>query len=99
MKTLLIPLQSDFDFSFLKNLWADFVAFLPKLLLGVGFLIIVWIILKVVLYLVKKALGFTNIDKLPERLKIDEIFGESNIKIEPTKIILKTISYSPQKNK
>lgn len=93
MKTLLIALQSDFDFSFLRNLWNDFVDFLPKLLLGIGFLILVWIILKIILYVVKKALGFTNIDSLPEKLKIDEIFGESKIKIEPTKIILATIKW------
>ncbi|MEQ6123508.1 small-conductance mechanosensitive channel [Pseudotenacibaculum sp. MALMAid0570] len=93
MKTLLIALQSDLDFSFLRNLWNDFIDFLPKLLLGLGFLILVWILLKVILYLVKKALGFTNIDRLPEKLKIDEIFGESKIKIEPTKIILKTVKW------
>lgn len=93
MKATLITLQTDFDFSFLKNLWTDFVGFLPKLLLGIGFLILVWILLKLILYAVRKALGFTNIDSLPEKLKIDEIFGESKIKIEPTKIILTTIKW------
>ncbi|MFK8060058.1 MAG: small-conductance mechanosensitive channel [Polaribacter sp.] len=92
-KYLLISLQSDLDFSFLQNLWISFVAFLPQLLKGVGFLIIGWLLIKLILVIIKKALGFTNIDSLPEKLNVDEIFGESSIKIQPTKIIITTIKW------
>lgn len=93
MNSLLILLQSDLDFSFLQNLWYDFVNFLPQLLKGLAFLIIGWLFIKFILYIIKKALGLTNIDTLPEKLNVDEIFGNSAIKIQPTKIIITTIKW------
>ena len=92
-KQLFIALQSDLDFSFLQNLWTDFVEFLPQLLKGIAFLIIGWLLIKFILFLIKKALGFTNIDSLPEKLNVDEIFGESSIKFQPTKIIVTTLKW------
>jgi hypothetical protein len=93
MNSLLISLQTDFDFSFLQNLWSSFVNFLPQLLKGLAFIIIGWLFIKFVLFLLKKALGLTNIDALPEKLNVDEIFGNSSIKIQPTKIIITTIKW------
>lgn len=93
MNTLFLPLKSDLDLSFLQNLWTSFVDFLPQLLKGLAFFILGWIFIKVVLYIIKKALGFTNIDSLPEKLNVSEIFGESSIKIEPTKIIVTAIKW------
>ena len=93
MNALLFSLQTDFDFSFLQNLWYSFVNFLPQLLKGIAFLIIGWVFIKFVLYTIKKALGLTNIDALSEKLNVDEIFGNSAIKIQPTKIIITTIKW------
>lgn len=93
MNFLLLTLKSDFDFSFLQNLWYSFVNFLPQLLKGIAFLIIGWLFIKFVLYIIKKALGLTNIDALPEKLNVDEIFGNSSIKIQPTKIIITSIKW------
>jgi len=93
MNFLLLTLKSDFDFSFLQNLWHSFVDFLPQLLKGIAFLIIGWLFIKFVLYIIKKALGLTNIDSLPEKLNVDEIFGNSSIKIHPTKIIVTSIKW------
>ena len=81
------------DFSFLQNLWTNFAAFLPQLLKGIAFLVVGWLLIKFILFLVKKALGFTNIDTLPEKLKVDEILGESSVKIQPTKIIITTLKW------
>lgn len=93
MKTLLILLKSDFDFSFLQNIWNDFMTFLPQLLKGIVFLIIGWLLIKLVLYIVKKALGYTNIDSLPKKLNIDEVFGKSSLKIKPAKIIITSLKW------
>ncbi len=93
MKFLILNLKSNLDFSFLQNLWSDFVGFLPQLLKGIIFLIIGWLLIKLILYIIKKALGFTSIDSLPEKLNVDEIFGKNNIKIEPTKIIVNVIKW------
>ena len=78
---------------FLQNLWNNILSFLPQLLKGLFFLIVGWLIIKVVLYAIKKVLGFTKIDSLPEKLHVDEIFGTSSIKIQPTKIIITTIKW------
>ena len=93
MNALLLPLKTDFDFSFLESLWNSIIAFLPQLLKGIAFLIIGWLFIKLVLYIIKKALGLTNIDSLPEKLNVDEIFGNSSIKIQPTKIIITSIKW------
>jgi len=89
----LTSLKTEFDFSFLQNLWYSFVAFLPQVLKGILFLIVGWLLIKFILFLIKKALGFTNIDVLPEKLNVDEILGESSLKIQPTKIILSTVKW------
>ena len=93
MHRLLTPLQTDLDFGFLQNLWFDFVGFLPQLLKGLAFIIIAWLFIKLVLYIIKRALGFTNIDRLPEKLQVDEIFGNATLKIQPTKIIVTSIKW------
>mmetsp|Transcript_27034 Transcript_27034/g.31451 ORF Transcript_27034/g.31451 Transcript_27034/m.31451 type:complete len:278 (+) Transcript_27034:783-1616(+) len=93
MNYSLLMLKQDFDFSFLQNLWYDFVGFLPQLLKGLAFLIIGWLFIKLVLYIIKKALGLTSIDTLPEKLNVDEIFGNSSLKIQPTKIIITSIKW------
>ena len=90
---LLLALKSDVDFSFLQTLWNNFIDFLPQLLKGIGFLIIGWLLIKLILFTIKKALGFTKIDSLPEKLNVDEIFGESSLKIQPTKIIITAIKW------
>ena len=93
MNYSILMLKQDFDFSFLQNLWYDFVGFLPQLLKGLAFLIIGWLFIKLVLYIIKKALGLTSIDTLPEKLNVDEIFGNSSLKIQPTKIIITSIKW------
>lgn len=93
MNFSLLTLKQDFDFSFLQNLWYDLVNFLPQLLKGLAFLIIGWLFIKFVLYIIKKALGLTNIDTLPEKLNVEEIFGNSSLKIQPTKIIVTSIKW------
>ncbi|OAD45835.1 hypothetical protein LPB303_05990 [Polaribacter atrinae] len=86
-------LQSDMDFSFLQTLWNNFTDFLPQLLKGIGFLLIGWLLIKFLLYIIKKALGFTKIDSLLQKLHVDEIFGESSLKIQPTSIIITAIKW------
>jgi len=92
-KLLFLTLASDLDLSFLQNLWNNFLDFLPQLLKGIGFLIIGWLLIKFLLFLIKKALGYTGIDNLPEKLHVDEIFGESALKIQPTLIIITSIKW------
>jgi len=90
---LLFAANSDIDFSFLQKLWDNFIDFLPQLLKGLLFLIIGLVLIKLLLFFIKKALRYTKIDSLPEKLHIDEILGESSLKIQPTKIIISAIKW------
>jgi len=92
-KLLFITLNSNLDFSFLERLWNNFLDFLPQMLKGISFLIIGWLLIKILLYIIKKGLGYTKIDTLPEKFHVDEIFGESSLKIQPTKIIINSIKW------
>ena len=93
MKLLLTKLKSTIDFSFLQELWNNFIEFLPQILKALLFFIIGWLLIKVILFAIKKALGFTQIDLLPEKLNFNEVFGNSSMKIQPSKIILTTIKW------
>lgn len=93
MNALSILLQTDLNFSFLQNLWREILNFLPQLLKGLLFIIIGWLFIKFVLYLAKKALKLTNVDNLPEKLKLDEVFGKDAVKIKPSKLIINTLKW------
>ena len=93
MTNKILAINANIDFSFLQKLWDNFTDFLPQLLKGIMFLIIGWLLIKLLLYIIKKALGFTKLDSLPEKLHVDEIFGESSLKIQPTKIIITAIKW------
>ncbi len=85
--TTLIPLKIDVLAPFQKIL-EDVVASLPTVLGFIAFVIVSWIILKVFLWIVKKALSKTKIDTWSEKLSKTEIFGNTAINIKFTKVIL-----------
>jgi len=61
------------------------VNFLPQLLKGISFLIIGWLFIKLVLFFIKKALGFTNIDTFPEKLMLMKFSEALRLKFNPQK--------------
>lgn len=81
------------NFTFLEDLWAKIQQFFPKLLLAIGFVILAWIILKVVHLGLKKLLRITKIDSLTTKLNETEIFGKKDLNIVPSKIVLKFVKY------
>jgi hypothetical protein len=86
MKTNL-PLQIDI-MSSLKDIWSDILSGLPKVFGFIGFVLLAWIFIKVLLYVVKKALNKTKIDKWSKKLSETEIFGNTTINIVLTNVIL-----------
>lgn len=80
-------MKENLNFTLLDNLIDNLNVFLPKAIFGVLFIIGCWIILKLVLFVVKKTLKFSRIDTLTK--KLNEIpFLDSGIQIKPDKIIL-----------
>lgn len=91
MKTL-IQLES-VNLTFAQDLWNQFLHVIPKILLGIGFIIIAWIILKVVHVVLKKLLKISKIDSLTTKLNDAELFGKNDYDVVPSKIVLKFVKY------
>ncbi|HXK00199.1 MAG TPA: hypothetical protein VNJ50_15200, partial [Gelidibacter sp.] len=80
-------MKENLNFTLLDNLIDNIYVFLPKLIFGILFIIVCWIVLKLILFIVKKTLKFSKIDALAQ--KLNEVpFMDSGIKIKPDKIIL-----------
>ena len=88
-----ILLANEINFSFLGDLWNDFVNVLPKILLAIAIVIIAWIILKIVLMILKKVLKATKIDTLNDKLNEIALFGKSDYSLVPSKIVLTFVKY------
>jgi hypothetical protein len=89
-----IPLQlEDINLNFLSEIWLAIVNFSPKLLLVILVLLIGWISVKIVAYIVKKALKLTKIHKWEDKLNEIEIFHQSEFKINLEKLIISAIKW------
>ena len=61
-------MKENLNFTLLDNLIDNIYVFLPKLIFGILFIIVCWIVLKLVLFIVKKTLKFSKIDALTQKL-------------------------------
>ena len=77
-----------------QGIFDDIIAGLPKALGFIGFVLASWIIIKITLYIIRKVLSKTSIDKLSEKLSETEIFGDTTINIVLTKVILGIVKWS-----
>ena len=87
-----LALQIDF-MSSLQAIWTKILSRLPKLLGFLGFVLLAWIFIKVLLYVVKKALNKTKIDEWSKKLSSTEIFGNTTINIVLTSVILSVLKW------
>jgi len=91
MKTI-IPLDV-VNLKFAQELWSKVLDFLPHLFKGIGFIILAWLVIKIVNYILKKVLAFSKIDSLTTKLNEAELFGKSDFSVVPSNIILKFVKY------
>lgn len=82
-----LALQIDI-MSSLKDIWSDILSGLPKVFGFIGFVLLAWIFIKILLYVVRKALNKTKIDEWSKKLSKTEIFGNTTINIVLTSVIL-----------
>lgn len=79
------------NFQLLEDLWIKLCEVLydifPKIVLGLLFIIISWLIIKGILFIVKKALKLSGIHRLNQKINEIAIFN-SAVKIESEKVIL-----------
>lgn len=80
-------MKTDLNFNLLDELLRNTYEFLPKIIFGVLFIVLAWLLLKLILFIVKKSLKFTKISFLTEKLN-SLSFLNADFKIDPEKIIL-----------
>lgn len=64
------------------------VSTIPTILKFIAFLLIAWVLTKAILWIVKKILVKSNVDKWSEKLRETKIFGDTTINVVLTKVIL-----------
>lgn len=92
MKSLLLNLKIDIIGPF-KEIFDKLIESLPTVAGFIGFIIVSWIFIKVFLYIIRKALAKTNIDKWSEKLSETEIFGDTTINVMLTNVILGVLKW------
>ena len=76
-----------------QDIFQDIINSLPTALGFIGFIIVAWLIIKLFLFLVRKALTKTKIDEWSSKLSKTEIFGNSTINIVLTNVILAVLKW------
>ncbi|NKI30310.1 mechanosensitive ion channel family protein [Croceivirga thetidis] len=74
-----------------KNLFSDVAASLPKILLGILGVIFAWIVIKIILFILKRILKAAKIDVLSQRVADAKLFGDRQLKIDLLKLVLSTV--------
>lgn len=76
-----------------KKIFDDIIASLPTVAGFIGFIIVSWIIIKIFLYIVRKALSKTKVDEWSKKLSETKIFGDTTINIVLTNVILGVLKW------
>lgn len=79
------------NFGSLENLYYNFLDVLPNILKGLAFIIIAWIVYKLVVMGTKKLLRVVKIEKLNTILNDNDLVRGSNIEIDISKVILSVV--------
>ena len=78
----------DLTFETLSSILKDIAASLPGILGAFIVLIFGWIIIKIVRFILKKIFKIISIDRLSDKINEAQLFGDSDIKIEISTILL-----------
>ncbi|WP_394975013.1 mechanosensitive ion channel domain-containing protein [uncultured Croceitalea sp.] len=75
----------------LSDMLSNVVQLLPQIIIGVLGLIVAWILLKVILFIVKKVLKAAKIDALSTKITEAKLLGDKEVKIDLLKIVLRAV--------
>ncbi len=78
----------DLIFDTLGSILKDIGSALPGILGAIIVLVIGWLITKIVTFILKKVLKLANIDRLSDKLNEAQLFGDSDVKIEISKVLV-----------
>ncbi|MBO0322598.1 mechanosensitive ion channel [Muricauda sp. CAU 1633] len=72
----------------LSAMGKEIAVVLPKIIGAITVLVLGWLLIKIVLFLLKKILKLTKVNAISERINDMDIFGKGDIKVDIVKIIL-----------
>jgi len=76
------------DFEIIENLFNELYKILPNIIGAILFFILAWILLKIILFIVRKSLKLTKIDTLASKISENGTLFNSSIRIEPSRIVI-----------
>lgn len=74
-----------------KDLFSDVAVALPRILLGILGIVLAWLIIKIILFIVKRFLKAAKIDVLSQRVADAKLFGDKQLKIDLLKVVLNAV--------
>ncbi len=89
----LLDIKTDIISAF-QGVFDDIIAGMPTVVGFIIFIFIAWLLIKILLYIIRKALSKTNIDQWSEKLSKTEIFGNTTVNVVLTKFILGIVKWS-----
>ena len=78
----------DLTITSLKTMGADIASALPNIIGAIVILVIGWLITRIVAFILKKVLRLARVDKLTDKINESNLFGNSDIKFEVSKVII-----------
>jgi hypothetical protein len=86
--------KTDIIFNTLNSIWQGIVQALPSVLGAIAILIIGWLVTKIIVYIIKKALKLAKADKLDDKLNEIDLFGDKKLNFNIIKIITSIVKWS-----
>ena len=85
--------KKDMVLNTLETIWSEIALAIPNILGAITILIIGWVITKIIVYVIKKALKLAKADKLDDKLNEIELFGEGKFKFNIIKMVTSFVKW------
>ncbi|MEM1258220.1 MAG: mechanosensitive ion channel domain-containing protein [Bacteroidota bacterium] len=72
----------------LGDIFTSAVQLLPKIILGTLGLIVAWVLVKLIMFVLKRILKAAKVDRLSQKVTDAKLFGDSQLKVDLVKIVL-----------
>src|SRR5690606_6543760 len=83
----------EFNANTLDSFYQDFLDFLPQFLKGIGFIILAFLIYKILLFITNKLLKVIKVEQLSGKLNSMEILSSNAIEINLNKVIIGIVKF------
>lgn len=85
--------KKDMVVNSLETIWGEIAKAIPNILGAIAILIIGWLVTKIVVFVIKKALKLAKADKLDDKLNETELFGDGKLNFDIIKIVTSFVKW------